>query len=50
MTLSWKTSGILLGVVFFAAVLLVKPIGVSTQFVMFDGILGDAVDPNILIL
>jgi hypothetical protein len=44
MTLSWKTGGLALGIVFFAAVLLVKPIGVSTQFVIFDGILWDAVD------
>jgi len=47
--LSWKTGGILLGVVFFAAVLLVKPIGVSTQFVIFDGILWDAVDNNAVV-
>ena len=39
MTLSWKTGGLALGLVFFAAVLLVKPIGVSTQFVILDGIL-----------
>ena len=44
MTLSWKTGGILLGAVFFAAVLLVKPIGVSTQFVIANGILWNAVD------
>ncbi|MGD9864737.1 MAG: hypothetical protein AB7S99_16165 [Pseudodonghicola sp.] len=42
MTLSGKTGGVLLGLVFFAAVLLVKPIGVSAQFVILDGILGDA--------
>lgn len=45
MHLNWKTGGLLLGVVFFLAVLLVKPIGVSTQFVVLDGILWDAVDP-----
>jgi hypothetical protein len=49
MTLSWKTGGILLGVVFFAAVLLVKPIGVSTQFVIFDGILWNAVDNSAVV-
>lgn len=43
MILSPRTGGILLGAVFFAAVLLVKPIGVSTQFVILDGILWDAV-------
>lgn len=43
MVLNWKAGGVLLGVVFFLAVLLVKPIGVSTQFVIFDGILWDVV-------
>lgn len=46
MTLSWKSGGLLLGIVFFAAVLLVKPIGVSTQFVVADGLLWSAVDAN----
>jgi hypothetical protein len=45
MTLDWKVGGLALGLVFFLAVLLVKPIGVSTQFVILDGILWDAVDP-----
>ena len=49
MVLSWKTGGILLGAVFFAAVLLVKPVGVSTQFVIFDGILWDAVDDTAVV-
>lgn len=49
MTLSWKTGGLLLGLVFFAAVLLVKPIGVSTQFVIFNGILWDAVDQGVVV-
>jgi hypothetical protein len=49
MVLSWKTGGILLGAVFLAAVLLVKPIGVSTQFVIFDGILWDAVSPDVVV-
>jgi hypothetical protein len=35
---SWLTGGLLLGIVFLAAVWLVKPIGVSTQFVIADGI------------
>lgn len=46
--LSWATGGLVLGVVFFAAVLLVKPIGVSTQFVIFDGILWSAVDQTVV--
>ncbi len=48
MTLTWKTGGILLGMVFLAAVLLVKPIGVSTQFVIADGIIADAVNPDFI--
>jgi hypothetical protein len=48
MTLSWKSGGVLLGLVFFAAVFLVKPIGVSTQFVIFDGILWDAVQSDVV--
>jgi uncharacterized membrane protein len=35
---NWLTSGVALGAVSLLAVLLVKPIGVSTQFVIFDGI------------
>ena len=49
MTLSWKAGGVLLGVVFFAAVLFVKPIGVSTQFVIFDGLLWDAIDDRVVV-
>lgn len=49
MILNWKTGGVLLGIVFFAAVLLVKPIGVSTQFVIFDGILWDALNPDVVV-
>lgn len=36
--LNWFKGGILLGLVFLFAVLIVKPIGVSTQFVILDGI------------
>ena len=48
MILNWKLGGLSLGLVFFAAVLLVKPIGVSTQFVILDGILWDAVTPEVV--
>ncbi len=48
MHLNWKSGGLLLGVVFFLAVALVKPIGVSTQFVILDGILWDAVSPEVV--
>jgi len=49
MILSSRQGGLLLGVVVFAAVLLVKPIGVSTQFVIFDGILWDFVAPDTVV-
>ncbi len=48
MTLDWKIGGVALGFVFFLAVLLVKPIGVSTQFVIFDAIIWNAVDDTII--
>lgn len=48
MPLNWKMGGLLLGAVFFAAVLLVKPIGVSTQFVILDGIVWNAIDPGVV--
>lgn len=48
MTLSWKSGGLVLGLVFFLAVFLVKPIGVSTQFVILDGILWDAVQSDVV--
>lgn len=48
MVLDWKIGGLLLGTVFFMAVLLVKPIGVSTQFVILDGIIADAVSPEFI--
>ncbi len=50
MSVSWKLGGILLGVVFFVAVLLVKPVGVSTQFVVLDGIIWDMVNPDIVVM
>ena len=34
---NWLKGGLVLGAVFLLAVVLVKPIGVSTQFVIFDG-------------
>ncbi len=36
--LSWLKGGLLLGIVFLTAIWMVKPIGVSTQFVIVDGI------------
>lgn len=37
-----------MGLVFFAAVLLVKPIGVSIQFVIFDGILWNSIASDVV--
>ena len=48
MTLNWKIGGVALGLVFFLAVALVKPIGVSTQFVILNGIVGDAVNSELV--
>ncbi|MBN2398338.1 MAG: YeeE/YedE family protein [Deltaproteobacteria bacterium] len=45
---NWFTGGIALGLVFFFAVLLVKPIGVSTQFVIFDGIVWNALSDDVI--
>ena len=44
----WKTSGIALGLAFLLAVMLVKPIGVSTQFVILDGMVWDFFNPQIV--
>lgn len=48
MTVSWKLGGVLLGVVFSLALMLVKPIGVSTQFVVVDGIIWNALDASLI--
>lgn len=47
--LKWDWAGALLALAFFAAVLFVKPIGVSTQFVIADGIIWDLVQPDIVV-
>ncbi len=46
--LNWLKGGLFLGIVFLAAVWLVKPIGVSTQFVIFDGIVWDIFSPKLI--
>lgn len=45
---SWIKKAILLGSVFFLAVLLVRPIGVSTQFSVLSGIFHSALDENVI--
>lgn len=44
----WVRGGLWLSAAFFLAVALVKPIGVSTQFVIADGILWSAVDSQLV--
>lgn len=46
---SWLTSGLALGLVFLLAVALVKPIGVSTQFVILDGIVWNLFSDDVVI-
>lgn len=46
--LPWHIGGVLLGLVFLLAVILVKPIGVSTQFVIADAVVWDLFDSSIL--
>ena len=46
--MDWLKGGLLLGIVFLAAVWLVKPIGVSTQFVIVDGIVWNIIYPGLI--
>lgn len=45
---NWKVSAAALGVIFFLAAALVKPIGVSTQYVIFDGVVSHSVKPDLV--
>jgi len=45
---SWLKGGLLLGAVFLVAVWLVKPAGVSTQFVVLDGIVWNLLSPDLI--
>lgn len=45
---SWQQSGIALAACFLAAIFLVKPIGVSTQFVIADGIIASWFNPELV--
>lgn len=44
----WLKGAIILGLSFFISVLLIKPIGVSTQFSVLSGIIHSTVDPNVI--
>ena len=43
---NWVIQSLVLGAVFFIAILLVKPIGVSTQFSVISGIVQETIDPE----
>ena len=46
---NWLVSGIALGIVFLLCLALVKPIGVSTQFVILDGIIWDTISNDVVV-
>ncbi|MEE4244374.1 MAG: YeeE/YedE thiosulfate transporter family protein [Kangiellaceae bacterium] len=48
-TWGWFRGGLTLGIVFLMAVILVKPLGVSTQFVIVDGIVAEAVNDDLIV-
>lgn len=44
----WIKYGLALGLVFFLAVFIIKPVGVSTQFSVLSGIIHRVIDPNVI--
>ncbi|MGL5378986.1 YeeE/YedE thiosulfate transporter family protein [Clostridium sp.] len=46
---NWIKGAIILGISFFIAVLLVKPIGVSTQFSVLSGIIHSSIDKDVIV-
>ncbi len=46
---NWKVSGVALAFAFLLAVVLVKPIGVSTQFVILNGIVWDLFSKDVVV-
>jgi len=45
---NWLPSGIILGLIFLIAIWAIKPIGISTQFVILDGIIWNAFDSDLI--
>lgn len=45
---NWLSSGMMLGIAFLAAIWLIKPVGVSTQFVIVDGIVWNTFSPKLI--
>jgi uncharacterized protein len=46
---NWFKGGVALSACFLLAVILIKPIGVSTQFVILDGIIFDFIDKDLVV-
>ena len=46
---NWRFGGVAMGFIFLITIALVKPIGVSTQFVIVDGILWHSIDKNVVV-
>lgn len=45
----WIRSGLALGICFYLATALIKPIGVSTQFVILDGVVASQIDSSLVV-
>lgn len=45
---NWIGKALILGTVFFLAALIVKPVGVSTQFSVLSGIIHSTIDPDVI--
>jgi hypothetical protein len=45
----WKLSGVALGLIFLVTIFVVKPIGVSTQFVILDGIIWNSLSSELIV-
>ena len=46
---NWIKGAVVLGFSFFIVILLVKPIGVSTQFSVLSGIVHTAIDSDVIV-
>ncbi|WP_297596230.1 YeeE/YedE thiosulfate transporter family protein [uncultured Cetobacterium sp.] len=49
MNIKWISKGLFLGLVFFISMLLVKPIGISTQYSITSGIIHSTVEKDIIV-
>lgn len=48
MKMKWLEQALILGVAFFVAIYIIKPIGVSTQFNVLTGIVQEKIDPDLI--